>query len=212
MAACIAVTIATASAQTGCGSTPSGPVTLTSSSGTLTPTPGAGTSVVINEFASRTSDNEACGEFVELRNDSSVSVPIGNWRILSYRTTSGTTDTYHTIEAGRVLEPGCHYLIATDVYAANPGAVTRDAGSSCGLDDNSGLALMNSTTSSIVDQVGMSASSIYKEGTALAQFPSSPPRVTSYGRTGIDTNNNASDFTLQFPATPQNSTSSCAER
>src|SRR5687767_10203989 len=38
------------------------------------PAPAFGNGVVINEFTSRTQDGEACGEFVELRNDSSASV------------------------------------------------------------------------------------------------------------------------------------------
>ena len=178
------------------------------------PAPGSGNGVVINEFTSRTQDGEACGEFVELRNDSSAAVNISGWQIMVHRPgfqqSPGTVAHYHAVEAGRVLHSGCHYLVGTDLYSSSPNAPARDARSSCGINDNSGLALLRAD-GSIADQVGMSPDSIYREGTPLAPISNSAGRG-SYFRTGADTDNNAADFTYRNPWSPQNSTSSCSIR
>ena len=122
----------------------------------------------------------------------------------------GTVALYHTVAAGRTLQSGCHYLAATDLYDAVPLVPTRDARSSCGINDNSGLALLR-PDGSIVDQVGMNSASIYREGTPLAPVSNSAGHG-SYARTGADTDNNAADFTYRNPWTPQNSASSCSTR
>lgn len=177
------------------------------------PAPALGTGVVINEFTSRTQDGEACGEFVELRNDSSSAVDISGWQVMVHRPgfqSSGTVERYHTVAAGAILQSGCHYLVATDLYAAVPGSPSRDARSSCGINDNSGLALLRADGTT-VDQVGMSPESIYREGSPLAAISNSAGHG-SYARTGADTDNNAADFTYRNPWSPQNSTSSCSIR
>jgi predicted extracellular nuclease len=170
--------------------------------------------VVINEFTSRTADGEACGEFVELRNDSSSPVDISGWQIMVHRPSatggSGTVDLVHAVPAGRTLQSGCHYLVGTDLYSSSPNAPAVDARTSCAINDNSGLALVRADGST-ADQVGMSAASNYKEGTPLAPISSSAGRG-SYFRTGADTDNNAADFTYRNPWSPQNSSSSCSIR
>ena len=64
---------------------------------------------------------------------------------------------------------------------------------------------------SMVDQVGMSAGSAFKEGTPLSSFPSSNAN-RNYARTGFDTNNNTADFLLISPSTPRTSASLCSQR
>jgi hypothetical protein len=61
----------------------------------------------------------------------------------------------------------------------------------------------------IVDQVGMNPSSLFKEGNTLPPTGIDDPRA--YTRMGNDTNDNASDF-VKVTRTPMNSTSSCAVR
>ena len=123
---------------------------------------------------------------------------------------SGSIVTWHTVEAGRVLGSGCHYLAGSDVYAGNSWAVPRDARSVYnGINDNSGIALVR-PDGSIADQVGMRSNTIYREGTPLAAFNFNSGR-SSYTRMAPDTDNNAADF--QFGrATPENASSSCAIR
>ena len=53
----------------------------------------------------------------------------------------------------------------------------------------------------IVDQVGQSAGSAYKEGTPLAPTPANADQ--SYERDGLRHGRNAADFTLRTPAAPE---------
>jgi len=171
----------------------------------------SGSSVVINEFATRARDDQACGEFVEIRNDTSASVDVSGFRILSWNHFTQQISEFATVNPGTVLAPGCHYLIISSV-GANSFGVTRDqstTGGDCPMDDEGGIALTN-PQGGVIDQVGLNSSSVYKEGTALARIPADALRQ-SYARTGNDTNNNASDF-IFGTAAPLNSTASCAVR
>jgi len=117
----------------------------------------------INEFAARAAPNEGCSEFIELRNDTSEQRSLGGWRI-AVSGPGGPPAFYAVIPTGLVLEPGCHLLIATP-----PSGLLWDAPSMCNLADTGGLALMRPDWT-IVDQVGMSIGSAYKEGTPLDPF------------------------------------------
>jgi hypothetical protein len=77
-----------------------------------------------------------------------------------------------------------------------------------GISDNGGIALLRANNS-VVDQVGMNATSTYKEGSVLA--PLSGTANQSYERklggasdSCQDTNNNANDFTYTTPSNPHN--------
>ena len=185
----------------GCDDGPTDPQPV---GGFIVGSPAGDTEVVINEFAPRTRDNEPCGEFVEIRNDGSASVEIGGWQISSWDPATGAA-VYAIVSTGTVLRPGCHYLIATALAALDRDAEPR----SCGLADNGGLALTD-RSGSIVDQVGMSPVSIYKEGAPVAQFPPFAVR-SSYTRAVGDSDNNFTDFVFGA-ATPQNLSSSCSVR
>jgi hypothetical protein len=158
--------------------------------------------IVINEFATR-AGSDACGEFVELRNDGLIPATVGGWQILA-STPSGTTAVFATIAAGMALNPGCHLLVATPTAP-----VVRDAAGSCSLDDSGGLALSR-PDGLIADQVGMSSGSKYGEGTRLQSF-SAAPVLSSYARVSDDTDNNVRDFVFGV-ATPQSVDASCAIR
>jgi hypothetical protein len=73
-----------------------------------------------------------------------------------------------------------------------------------GITDDGGIALLDASDH-IIDQVGMSIGSAYKEGIPLSPFPSSnknqsyarlPNSLSEFGghKNGTDTDNNASDF------------------
>ena len=173
-----------------------------------TPAAAVSTTVVISEF--RTNGPGAGNdEFIELYNLSSSPVSIGGWLVKGSNSSAGTT-TRATITAGVTLQPYCHYLLVNS--NAYSGGVTADQTYTTGVTDNGGIALMNGAT--IVDQVGMSTGSAYKEGTVLA--PLTGNLNQSYERkpggtsgSGQDTDDNASDFKVTSPSDPQNQTSGC---
>lgn len=151
--------------------------------------------VVIGEFRTRGS-GLGLDEFVELYNPTAATVNIGGWKLRSSSNTGAVSDRA-TIPANTLLGPGQHYLFAyTPGYS---GTTTPDQTyTTTGIADNGGLAI-TWADNTIVDQVGMSAGSAFKEGTPLAPTGSSINQ--SYERkpggssgNGSDTDNNTSDF------------------
>jgi uncharacterized protein YjdB len=165
---------------------------------------GFGSSVVINEFAVRGVE-DTFRDFVELRNDTGAAVDISGWQIREWVRTDGSIQTRFTVGPGVVLMPGCHYLVA---YYPTVSGVTPDGHLVNMEPTHGGIALIR-PDGTIVDQVGYSPTSPFREGTPLPTFPGDDNR--SYTRVGNDTNDNASDFLLRT-ATPMNSTSSCSVR
>jgi hypothetical protein len=164
---------------------------------------GFGSSVVINEFSTGDMDS-SFNDFVELRNDSSAAVDISGWELREWNAATQTITVKFVAAAGKVLGPGCHYLLA----ARNTGvSYIRDAPMG-GLNNAGGLALLRGD-GTIVDQVGYSEDSPYREGTTLP--PDIVTDIRGYARVGNDTNDNVRDFVL-MNLTPRNSTSSCAVR
>lgn len=172
------------------------------------PAPPTGSGVVINEFRSRGS-NGATDEFIELRNDSSNTVDIGGWRILGSNG-SGTTEVRRIIDSGITLASGCHFLLTNSNTPGYSGGVSGDTTYGVAITDDGGIAVAR-PDGSIVDQVGMSSGSAYREGTPLSDFGDANTD-RSYTRIGNDTNNNRADFTMRSPSTPQNRNSSCTNR
>lgn len=167
----------------------------------------SGTAVVINELASR-GPNGGDDEFIELRNDSSTSMQVGGWRIMR-SDRNGITFPLHTLAPGLALGPGCHYLVANRgfiFYGPSPDATYESP-----YDDDGGVALVRAD-GSIVDQVGMSSGSRYREGTPLDPLPHDSDTRRTYARAQSDTNDNRADFRIVLGGTPQNAASSCTIR
>ena len=164
------------------------------------------TSVVISEFRTR-GPNGGNDEFVELYNMSASTVSIGGWKV-NGSNNAGTVSTRVTITAGTTIGPGCHYLVANSTAPAYSGSVTPNQTYTTGITDDGGIALLDGS-SVIVDQVGMSTGSAYKEGTVLTPLTTNVNR--GYERkpggalgSGQDTDNNSADFQLITPSDPQN--------
>jgi hypothetical protein len=178
------------------------------------PVQAVSSNVVISEFRVR-GPNGGSDEFIELYNLSSSPVNIGGWKI-NGSNASGTTNTRVTITSGTVLNPGCFYLLTNSSTSGGPysGSVPGDQTYGTGITDDGGIALLM-PDNTIVDQVGMSTGSAYKEGTPLANLGTSNLNRSYERKPGgslghnIDTDNNSNDFQLLSPSNPQNSSSPC---
>ena len=166
------------------------------------------TNIVISEFRTR-GPNGGNDEFVELYNLSNAPVNIGGWRLRG-SSASGSSGNRATVPVGVTVQPGCHYLLANSGYS---GAVAGDQTYGSGISDNGGIALV-SDDGTIVDQVGLSPGSAFKEGATLTPLTTSENR--SYERkpggstgSGTDTDVNNDDFKLTSPSAPQNASSAC---
>lgn len=166
------------------------------------------TTVVISEFRTR-GPSGGNDEFVEIYNLSSSPVNVSGWRLRASSAT-GSTSNRATIPNNVTLQPGCHYLLSNTGYS---GTVAGDQTYSTGITDGGGIAIV-SDDGTIVDQVGLSAGSAFKEGTPLPSLTTSEnrsyerkPGGTIGGGTDTDVNNN--DFELNSPSEPQNLSSPC---
>ncbi len=178
------------------------------------PVRGVSSDIVISEFRLR-GPIGGSDEFVELYNLSASPVNIGGWKIWGSNN-AGTKSSRLTITLGTVLNPGCHYLVTNSSTSGGPysGSVSGNQTYGTGITDDGGIALTRADDS-IVDQVGLSAGSAYREGTILASLGSSNVN-RGYERkpgfpagNGTDTDNNAGDFQLVSPSNPQNLSSPC---
>lgn len=180
------------------------------------PAQAVSTTVVISEFRVR-GPNGAADEFVELYNLSSSPVDIGGWKVRGSNN-SGFVSIRATISAGTTLSPGCHFLVTNSSASGGPysGPVPGDQTYATGITDDGGIAV-TLPDDTVVDQVGMSAGSAFKEGTPLASLGSSnlnrgyERKPGGAAGSGTDTDNNASDFQLISPSDPQNLASGCID-
>jgi MYXO-CTERM domain-containing protein len=147
-------------------------------------------------------------EFVELYNAGTAAAVIGGWK-LNGSNNAGSVGTRATVPAGTSIGPRSFYLLANAGSSGYSGTVAADHTYTTGVTDDGGLALLDST-GAIVDQVGLSAGSAYKEGTPLAKMTGTADQ--SYLRATLDCGpdqdfgDNVADFSLGA-ATPRNSKS-----
>ncbi len=175
------------------------------------PAPGASTTVVISELRTR-GPNGANDELIELYNLSASPVSIGGWKVKA-SSNAGSVSTRATITAGTTLGAGCHYLLTNSGVSGYSGAIPGDQTYAVGVTDDGGVAL-TLPDDTVVDQVGMSTGSAFKEGTILTPLTTSVDR--GYERkpggaagNGLDTEDNSADFALVVPSDPQSSASTC---
>lgn len=173
-------------------------------SGTGVAAGGGAAGVVISEFRVQ-GPSGGNDEFVEIYNSTAAAVDITGWKMKGSNA-AGTNSTRATILASTSLPAHGHYLFTNS--AAYSGGVAGNTTYATGITADGGIAitLPNDT---IVDAVGMSTGSAFKEGTVLAPLtaslnqgyerkPGGPDGSTQ------DTGNNAADFVLKTPSTPQN--------
>jgi uncharacterized protein (TIGR03437 family) len=173
---------------------------------TPTPTPVL-TALVISEFRTR-GPAGASDEFIEIYNNSDSPVNVSGLKLRSSSNT-GTITTRLTINSNTFIPGRGHFLAVNS--AGYSGSVSGDQSFTSGIANDGGIAL-TATDDTIIDQVGLSAGSAFKEGNQLAPLPTDSNQ--SYERkpggvlgSTIDTQDNSNDFQLLVPGEPQNTMS-----
>ncbi|MFN2492989.1 MAG: lamin tail domain-containing protein [Pyrinomonadaceae bacterium] len=194
----------TAAAVNGAG------VTIRSIPASISVEPRSG-DLLISEFRTR-GPNGAADEFVEIYNPTLSRVMIGGLKIRASNNAGNMSDRA-TIPAGTEIGSGCYYLFTTSSGYSGPVAANQTYGT--GIADDGGIAITSANGTRIIDAVGMSNASAYKENTPLKPLTANTNQ--SYERTpggsagnGIDSNNNANDFRFNAASSsPQNLSTGC---
>jgi hypothetical protein len=186
-------------------STPVTP-TATSTSTAASTSPASTASVVISEFRTE-GPSGGNDEFIELYNPTSNWIDISGWKINASNDAGSSISTRATIPASTILRSGQYYLIVNNASSGGySGSVAANLTYGTGITNGGGIALLMANNTP-VDQVGMSTTSAYKEGTPLTPL-SNPNRSYErlpgdFGNNCQDTNNNTNDFESIAPD-PQN--------
>ncbi len=165
--------------------------------------------VVISEF--KTSGvNGQSDEFIELYNRTSSPIDIGGWKLRrsgSCSTGSPSTVTdVGTIPSGTILGPGKHFLIGGISYSD---LIEPDQTVIMSIADDGGMAIYYSDNTTIIDKVGLCASSPFKNGTSLPSLgvdsnKSYERKVGDIQDSCVNTNDNFADFNALISPKPQN--------
>lgn len=165
--------------------------------------------LVISEFRSR-GPNGGDDEFIELYNPTGAAIDISGWSVLTSASCGAATYMLFTISNGTILQPGQHFLAASNSGSSLGGA---DQTFAPAIADQGGIALVD-TSLEIVDQVGMCATTLYREGTSLPPLSGlvdqSYERLPGGETACTDSDDNSADFQLIAPASPQNLSSPLA--
>ena len=168
--------------------------------------PQISTTVVISEFRVR-GPNGASDELLELYNLTANPVNIGGWKI-NGSSSGGIAQLRVTVAANTIIPAYGHFLMTNSGYNGSI-AGDQSLNPNNGVSDEGGIALLNASDV-IIDQVGLSAGSAYKEGTPLASLGSTNSDHCYERKAGgnagnaQDTDNNSNDFQLITPCLPQN--------
>lgn len=166
--------------------------------------------VLISEFRFKGPATAAAGvndEFIELYNPGPAEVSLAGWTLRVSNASGGTAERAKFPAAA--IAAGCRFLIVNNnTNGGFSGGVAPDLTYVDGFPDIGGGAAILDAAGVIVDQVGF-ATAGYGEGPRLLPLTSV---LSSYERkpggalgNGQDTHNNADDFRIISPATPQNS-------
>ncbi|OLT23313.1 hypothetical protein BJF81_11585 [Ornithinimicrobium sp. CNJ-824] len=164
----------------------------------------AGTTLVINEVYGGGGNSGATwtNDFVELFNGTDTEIDLTGYTVQYYSSAGGPGGSNNTCVLAGSVAPGDHFL--TQQAAGSGGTQALPApDATCGatMSGTNGIVRLFDTDGAVVDTVGYGSASIF-EGTGTAPRLSN---TTSASRTdGIDTDDNAADFTSGTP-TPQNS-------
>ena len=164
--------------------------------------------IVISELRTR-GPNGASDEFIELYNNSDTATDVGGWKVKA-SSNAGTVSTRLAINTGTVIPSRGHFLASNS--GGYSGSVTSDQVFTNGIANDGGIAL-TLPNDALVDQVGLSAGSAFREGMHLAPLPSDANQSYERKPGGFngsiqDTGDNFNDLQLIVPSDPQNLSSS----
>ena len=168
-----------------------------------------GSAVVINEVYGGGGNSGAyyTHDFVELYNPTSAPIAVAGFQI-KYSGANGNLGNTTTLPADATIQPGSYYLVqmAKGSGGTAPLPAPDFTGGAAMAGANGIVELTDGTT--IIDTVGYGSTATRFETAPTAPLSNS----TSAGRTvpGVDTDNNAADFTVGAP-TPTNSANNAVE-
>jgi hypothetical protein len=165
--------------------------------------------VLISEFRTR-GPNGGNDEFIELYNRTSSPIDISGWEIHASNS-SASTGVRATIPSITVLQPGQYYLVTNSATGGYSGSTSPNLTYGTGVTNDGGIAI-TLADDTVIDQVGMSVGSAYKEGTPLAPLASDTDQGYERELGGasdscVDSDDNNSDFNLLNPSSPKNQSS-----
>ena len=157
--------------------------------------------VVISEFRT-VGPNGGNDEFIELYNLSNSAVDISGWTIRGSNNAAGVSIRL-TVSAGTSIPAHGHFLATNSAASGYSGSVPGNQTYATGITNDGGIALFNASAT-IIDQVGMSTGSAYKEGAVLTPLTTNTNRGYERKPGGAngstqDTDNNSTDFQLLTP-------------
>ena len=124
---------------------------------------------MISEFRTR-GPIGANDEFVELYNNSDSAVDISGWKLRGSNN-AGAITTRLTIKPASILPVRGHFLATNGSTSGYSGSLPGDQAYTSGITNDGGIAL-TLPDDSVVDQVGLSAGSAFREGMNLAPLTS----------------------------------------
>jgi len=162
--------------------------------------------LVINELRTR-GPGGVSDEFIELYNVSQKSLDLQGYKI-RVSTSAGVTSELAAVAGPTWVHPGNHFLIVGPGYSGPSPVDLSYAGS---IDDDGGIALVD-PIGNLVDQVGMSMTSAYLEGSPLTPLAGGTDQSYERSDPYRDVDDNGNDFQgylgPKSPSTPE--TASCA--
>jgi len=164
--------------------------------------------VVISEFRT-TGPAGPTDEFIELFNPSGNPILLDGYTMNVSYSDGSINPTPYSFPDGIILQPGQHFLLGNSGYS---GVIPLDDDYSADIADDGGIAIFLTYPSSIVDQVGLSPGSAYKETPQISTLTTSPAQAYERKPGGSlgsckDTNKNNSNFVIISPSQPQNMSS-----
>ena len=168
------------------------------------PSPSINPPIVISEFRTR-GPNGASDEFIELYNNSELPVNAGGLKIRG-SSGSGSVTTRLTISATTIIPARGHFLaINSNGYSGN---IAGDQSFTSGIANDGGIAL-TLADDAVIDQVGMSSGSAFREGVTLSALPIDSNQSYERKPGGLagstqDSQDNSQDFQIVSPGDPQN--------
>ena len=175
--------------------------------------------VVINQLMVRGVSGDATDEFIELYNPTNEDIDLSGWVLWK---TTGTNwpqsnNGQYRIDLSKTIPANGYFLIvsASSTIASPDLQDAATNGLFAGLNEKAIIMLTNTTTpptaltdSHVIDVVGMGSGGIYEgSGTATIANKSSDGGKSITRTDGIDTDDNAADFTQLDTACPHSSTS-----